>query len=64
MKITIYETDNFGTLNTEMFAKSGVSKDVSKALNPQEVARTIEFILKLNSASFPEIDIKAAPTSQ
>jgi short-subunit dehydrogenase len=47
------------TLTTEMFAKSGAPKDVSKDLDTDEVAKTIEFMLGFdNSVLFPEIGIK------
>jgi short-subunit dehydrogenase len=45
-----------GTMNTEMFARSGAPKDVSQDLNTQDAAKTIEFVLSLRGAAyFPEI---------
>lgn len=50
------------TLNTEMFAKSGVSKDVSQALNPDDVAKTVEFILSMNGMLLlPDLGVKKFP---
>lgn len=47
------------TINTELFAKSGTTKDVSKNLNADDVAKTVEFILSFNKdIVFPEIGIK------
>lgn len=47
------------TINTEMFAKAGVAKDVTGALRPDDIAKTIEFILSFDSSvTFPEIGIK------
>jgi hypothetical protein len=52
------------TLNTEMFAKSGVTKDVSHALDPAVVAKTVEFIVSMDGiVSLPEVGIKKFPTS-
>lgn len=51
------------TLNTEMFAKSGVPKDVSHALNPDDVAKTVEFIVSMDGKlQLPEMGIKKFPT--
>lgn len=48
-----------GKMNTSMFLKAGIKKDVSDGLDPQDVAKTIEFVLSLNnSTTFPEIGIK------
>jgi NADP-dependent 3-hydroxy acid dehydrogenase YdfG len=53
------------TLNTEMFAKSGVAKDVSRALNPDDVAKTIAFIVSMDGALLlPEVGIKKFPTKE
>ena len=53
------------TLNTEMFAKSGVSKDVSRALKPDDVAKTVEFIVNMDGTLLlPEIGVKQFPTAQ
>lgn len=53
------------TLNTEMFAKSGISKDVSRALNPDEVAKTVEFIVSMDGILLlPEMGVKKFPTAQ
>lgn len=53
------------TLNTEMFAKSGVPKDVSQALDPAEVAKTVAFIVSMDGlALLPEVGIKKFPTQK
>jgi len=47
-------------MKTNLFKNAGVERgDYDKALDPDELAKTIEFILSLNSStSFPEIEIK------
>ncbi len=53
------------TLNTEMFAKSGVSKNVSQALDPAAVAKAVAFIVDMDGAVlFPEVGIKKFPTAK
>lgn len=53
------------TLNTEMFAKSGVSKDVSRALSPDDVAKTVEFIVSMDGTLLlPEMGIKKFPAAR
>lgn len=53
------------TLNTEMFAKSGISKDVSRALKPDDVAKTVEFIVSMDEILLlPEIGVKQFPTAK
>jgi short-subunit dehydrogenase len=53
------------TLNTEMFAKSGVTKDVSHALDPADVAKIVEFIVSMDGALLlTEIGIRKPPTSK
>lgn len=53
------------TLNTEMFAKSGVSKDVSRALKPDDVAKTVEFIVSMDGILLlPELGVKQFPTAK
>jgi len=48
-----------GKLNTSMFENLGIKKDMSNALDPQNVAKLIEFILSFeNKVVFPEIGIK------
>jgi short-subunit dehydrogenase len=48
-----------GKMNTKMFEKMGIKKDMIDALDPKEVARTIEFILSCNETTvFPEVGIK------
>lgn len=48
-----------GMMQTEMFSKMGIEKDMSKGLDTEEVARTIEFILSFGKPTlFPEIGIK------
>lgn len=47
------------TLNTELFAKAGSPKDVSKDLATEDVAKTVSFMLGFDSSVvFPEIGIK------
>ena len=47
-----------GKLNTELFAKSGIQKDMSNALDTVEVAKTVEFLLGFdNTVAVPEIGI-------
>lgn len=51
-----------GTFKTGLFDKAGNSKDLSDALDPDEVAKTVEFILGLAETTlFPEIGIKPFP---
>lgn len=48
-----------GKLDTDMFSKVGIDKDMSDALDTGEVAKTVEFILSLDSSTVvPEIGIK------
>jgi short-subunit dehydrogenase len=48
-----------GMMQTEMFSKMNIEKDMAKGLNTEEVAKTIEFILGFdNPTIFPEIGIK------
>ena len=48
-----------GKLNTKLFEKAGVTKTMTDALDPKEVAKVIEFLLSFpNSVVFPEIGIK------
>lgn len=48
-----------GKLNTGLFKKTGVEKDMKDAISPKDVARTIEFVLSFdNIIEFPEIGIK------
>lgn len=50
------------TINTELFARAGVPKDVSKSLDPDDIAKTVEFLLSFeNTLSFPEIGMKQMP---
>lgn len=52
------------TINTDMFAKSGISKDVSHALDPNDVAKTVAFVIEMDGTlSLPEIGIKKPPTA-
>ncbi|HUC90126.1 MAG TPA: SDR family oxidoreductase [Patescibacteria group bacterium] len=47
------------TMNTHLFAEAGAPKDVSKELDTDEVAKTIEFLLSLDRTTlFPEIGIR------
>jgi len=53
------------TLNTEMFATAGASKNVSYALDPAEVAKTVAFLLNMDGvALLPEVGIKQFPTAK
>lgn len=48
-----------GKMNTKMFEKMGIQKDMSDALDPKYVAKVIEFILEQpNKVIFPEVGIK------
>lgn len=48
-----------GMMQTEMFSKMGIEKDMSKGLDTEEVAKTVEFILSFDTPTlFPEIGIK------
>jgi short-subunit dehydrogenase len=48
-----------GKLKTDMFKKMGIDKSMDDALDPKEVAKTVEFILSLKSTTlFPEVGIK------
>jgi NADP-dependent 3-hydroxy acid dehydrogenase YdfG len=48
-----------GKLRTRMFEKVGIHKDMKDALNPQEVAKAIRFVLSLKEDTVvPELGIK------
>ncbi len=48
-----------GKMNTKMFEKMGIQKDMSDALDPREVARVVKFLLETDAnVNFPEIGIK------
>lgn len=48
-----------GMLKTDMFAKMGIEKDMSKGLDTEEVARTVEFILNAKKPTiFMEVGLK------
>lgn len=48
-----------GMLKTDMFNKMGIQKDMSKGLDTEDVAKTIEFMLSFDKPTlFPEIGIK------
>ena len=48
-----------GMMKTDMFSKMGIKKDMSKGLEPDEVAKTIEFLLSFEKPiMFPEIGMK------
>lgn len=48
-----------GKMKTNMFTKVGIKKDMSDALDPEEVARTIAFLIESGpNVVFPEIGIK------
>jgi uncharacterized protein len=48
-----------GKMDTEMFEKMGIEKDMSDALDTKEVARVVKFLLETNKAvNIPEIGIK------
>jgi short-subunit dehydrogenase len=48
-----------GKLDTGLFEKAGTPKNMADALDPQEVAKTIEFMLSMdNTILFTEIGVK------
>jgi len=48
-----------GMLKTDMFSKMGIEKDMSKGLDTEDVAKTIEFMLSFDKPTlFSEIGIK------
>ena len=48
-----------GKLKTNMFSKMGIDKNMDGALDTDEVAKTVEFILSLDSSTLlPEVGIK------
>lgn len=48
-----------GMMKTDMFSKMDIEKDMSKGLDTEEVAKTIEFLLTFDKPTmFPEIGIK------
>lgn len=48
-----------GKLKTNMFSKMGINKNMDGALETDEVAKTVEFILSLdNSTLLPEVGVK------
>jgi short-subunit dehydrogenase len=48
-----------GKMKTGMFAKVGITKDMSDAMDPEEVAKVIAFLVESNvNVVFPEIGIK------
>ena len=48
-----------GKMNTKLFEKMGIKKDMQDALNPIEVARVVKFLLETDyKVNFPEIGIK------
>ena len=59
-KYGIRVTDIFlGRTNTKIFEKVGLKRDMSKALAPLDIAKTIEFILNLpDDVVIPEISMK------
>ena len=51
-----------GTINTQLFAKADVPKDLSHALDPATVARAVAFMVECDGvALFPEMGIKRFP---
>lgn len=49
-----------GKMNTKMFEKMGIQKDMGDAINPKEVARVVKFLLESDkNLNFPEIGIKS-----
>jgi NADP-dependent 3-hydroxy acid dehydrogenase YdfG len=49
-----------GKMNTKMFEKMGIQKDMGDAIDPKEVARVVKFLLETDSKlNFPEIGIKS-----
>lgn len=50
---------NPGLIKTSLFEKSGVQRDLSEALDPEEVAALVEFVIHLKpDTSIPEVGIK------
>jgi short-subunit dehydrogenase len=48
-----------GKMNTQLFEKAGIHKKMDDAINPESVAKVIDFILSFeNSVVFPEVGIK------
>lgn len=48
-----------GLMNTQMFKKNNVERDMSDALDPVEVANLVEFVINLSpSTHIPEVGIK------
>ena len=48
-----------GMMKTDMFSKMDIEKDMTKGLDTDEVARTVEFLLTFDKPTmFPEIGIK------
>ena len=46
-------------MNTGLFRKKGIEKDMRDAIGAEEVAKTIEFVLSFeDTIEFPEIGIK------
>ncbi|HLE49222.1 MAG TPA: SDR family oxidoreductase [Patescibacteria group bacterium] len=49
-----------GKMNTKMFEKMGIQKDMGDAIDPKEVARIVRFLLETpGGINFPEIGIKS-----
>jgi len=48
-----------GFMNTKLFEKAGVVKNMAKALDPAETARAVKFILESSpTTTFPEVGVK------
>lgn len=48
-----------GKVDTDLFNKAGNEKSMNDALNPEDIAKTVEFMLSFdNGTHFPEIGIK------
>ena len=48
-----------GKINTQIFEKMGIQKDMSNAIQTEQISKTIDFIINVDKdISFPEIGIK------
>lgn len=48
-----------GQIRTDLFKKAGIEKNIERALDPEDIVKTVEFMLGFeNTVTFPEIGIK------
>lgn len=48
-----------GQIRTKLFEKAGIDKNMDRAIDPEDIAKTIEFMLSFeNTVNFPEVGIK------